>query len=55
MLPIIMAAISMAQQKAQQQAADQQAFNQMNTQNLLANNQQQQPQLPKMQNVFGSY
>jgi len=54
MLPVIMAAISMAQQKAAQQNADQQAFNQMNTQNLLANNQQQ-PQMPKMQNVFGSY
>lgn len=54
MLPIIMAAISMAQQKAAQQNANQQAFNQMNTQNLLANNQQQM-QLPKMQNVFGSY
>lgn len=53
MLPVIMAAISMAQQKAKQQQADQQAFNQMNTQNLLANNQQ--PQMPKMQNVFGSY
>lgn len=54
MLPVIMAAISLAQQKAQQQQANQQAFNQMNTQNLLANNQQQM-QLPKMQSVFGSY
>lgn len=53
MLPVIMAAISMAQQKAQQQAADRQAFNQMNTQSLLASNQQ--PQMPKIQNVFGTY
>lgn len=54
MIPLILAAVQMAQQKAQQQQADQQAFNQMNTQNLLANSQQQ-PQMPKMQNVFGSY
>lgn len=54
MLPAILMAVQALQQKAQQQNADQQAFNQMNTQNLLANNQQQ-PQMPKMQNVFGSY
>ena len=54
MLPAIMAAISIAQKKAAQQNTDKQAFNKMNTQNMLANNQQQM-QLPKMQNVFGSY
>jgi len=52
MFPLIMAAISMAQKKAQQQQADQQAFNQMNTQNLLANTQ---PQLPTIKSVYGSY
>jgi len=54
MLPAILMAVQALQQKAQQQNADQQAFNAANTQNLLANNQQQ-PQMPKMQNVFGSY
>lgn len=54
MFPLIMAAISMAQKKAQQQQADQQAFNQMNTQNMLANTQQQ-PQLPTIKSVYGSY
>lgn len=54
MFPLIMAAIQMAQQKAQQQQADQQAFNQMNTQNMLANNQQQ-PQMPTIKSVYGSY
>lgn len=54
MLPVIMAAISLAQQKAAQQNADQQAFNQMNTQNLLANNQQQ-PQMPTIKSVYGGY
>ena len=53
MFPLIMAAIQMAQQKAQQQQADQQAFNQMNTQNMLANNQQ--PQMPTIKSVYGSY
>lgn len=54
MFPLIMAAISMAQKKAQQQQADQQAFNQMNTQNLLANNQQP-AQMPTIKSVYGSY
>lgn len=54
MFPLIMAAISMAQKKAQQQQADQQAFNQMNTQNMLANTQQQ-PQMPTIKSVYGSY
>lgn len=54
MLPAILMATRALQQKAQQQQAGQQAFNAANTQNLLANNQLQM-QMPKMQNVFGSY
>ena len=54
MFPLIMAAIQMAQQKAQQQNQDIANFNAMNTQNMLANNQQP-AQMPTIKSVYGSY
>lgn len=46
MIPLILAAISMAQKKAQNEQNSIDQFNQANTQNLLAQNNQQQ-QMPQ--------
>jgi len=49
MIPLILAAIKMAQQKAQNEQNSIDQFNQANTQNLLAQNNQQQ-QMPQFDN-----
>ena len=54
MIPLIMAAISMAKQKAQSENQDLQNL-QNNMQNAVQIPQQPQFQLPSINSVFGSY
>lgn len=54
MVPFIMAALSMAQQKAQNENAQNQQLAQ-NMQNAVNNNQIPQFQVPTINSVFGNY
>ena len=54
MIPFIMAALSMAQQKAQNENAQNQQLAQ-NMQNAVNNNQIPQFQVPTINSVFGNY